>query len=434
MSNKAVRALLRNGTGLDSLDAFTDTARSVLGFRKAFAEEVAEAESGEVPQLLGDWDFVLRLNDAALFPVEKYLDLVSTGPATALSAISSMLTDGLAAGCRRPYFGRVVRLLLFEVFSETASPAATKVLEGLFCFEGYYSTGKGGEEGNTEAIRAATRIGNGLFPAKDKVDLSEPLSSFPAWAMTGFASSESFDQAGLQDLVAMSEGKNTLSLFLAGTRELYSDNTLLAALGHFLLLRERSAKVNARSVGCLAHFLGVTRNKRAEVLGLLRKRLEDPNTSEESASFALLLARLCGTKQHYGQWLLSVVSEAKRPERVVDSLTNLISIDSPGWITTHINTLQKATKAAENCNEYIRCGRMRLENADEASGISQKKQEQQDPKTFIDDALREFFLTGRLPQSIRSAAFFNASWFNVRQTNKQINNNNIHRKQSFLCF
>lgn len=422
MNKETIIEHLRKGTGADSLVSLAETTQSVSNFRALFADAVVAAadvaggsdEEEAIPPLLSDWSFILGLNDAALVPLERYLESVSACPEPVVRALSQKLSDGLRAGCREQHFGRVVRLLLFEIFSGTASAAAEAVARNLMGFCRYCNSEK---DADADAIRIAARIGNALAPAKDKLNLSDPLSSFPAWAMTCFVTPNEAGQSTFQDLVSASEGEGAVSPFLAGSRELYSDNALFAALGHFL--REQGDRVNSRSFGCLVRFLGVTRNKRAEVLGLLRKHVEDSDGNTETISFLLLLARLCGTRQQYGQWLLGVISDARTPARIVESLTNLIPIDSPEWIAAHIGFLQKTTKAPEGCREYTRCGQMRLEakekEADAAATAPQKPQEPRDPETFIDEAFREFFLTKKLPQSFRSAAFFNTSWFNVKK-------------------
>lgn len=437
MDKETIQDLLRNGTGLASLEHLTEGSMEAVStfrslFPEAFAAVVADVKDKvkdkntdkDIPPLLSDWNFVLRLNDASLVSLRKYLECVSACQEAAANALSQKLADNLRAGCKEQYFGRVVRLLLFEVFSgEAAASPAAGVLGNLLCFSRYWDTEK---DGDVDAIRLAARIGNALVPAKDKLNLGDPLSSFPAWAaVTCFAPSGDAGQGSFQDLVAVSEGRGAISPFLLGARELYSDGALLAALGHFL--REGGCRANTHAIGCLVHFLGVARSKRAEVLALLRKHVEDAGDDTESLSYLLLLARLCGTKQQYGQWLLGVVAETKAPARVVESLTNLIPIDSPEWISAHISILQKATKALEGCREYTRCGQMKLEAREKekkvkygeaaaaAAGSAQRPQESQDPEAFIDAAFREFFLTKKLPQSIRGAAFFNTSWFNVKK-------------------
>ena len=436
MDKETIQGLLRGGSGLDSLEPLIEgTMESVSAFRSLFPEALAavmkdgksksknknqdkyrDSDSGsDIPPLLSDWSFVLKLNDASLISLKRYLECVSACPEAAANALSQRLADTLRAGCREQYFGRVVRLLLFDVFSGEASAATAGVLGNLLCFSRYWDTEKDAA-GDVDAVRLAARIGNALAPAKDKLNLGDPLSSFPAWAAaTCFAPSDGpGDSSSFQDLVAASEGRGAVSPFLLGTRELYSDGALLAALGHFL--RERGARANTHAVGCLVRFLGTARNKRPEVLALLRRHVEDAGDDTESLSYLLLLARLCGTKQHYGQWLLGVVAEVKAPAHVVESLTNLIPIDSPEWISAHIGILQKATRALEGCREYTRCGQMRLNTRErEKDAGAQRPQETQDPEAFIDDAFKEFFLTKKLPQSIRGAAFFNTSWFNVKK-------------------
>lgn len=427
MNKETIQELLKNGTGLDSLDTLAESMQTASSFRSLFAEVVASTviDDETIPPLLSDWNFILKLNDTSLISFEKYLEFASACPLTVVNTLSQRLADGLRAGCREQYFGRVVRLLLFGVFAGSASPAASGLIGHLLGFYRYCNSEK---DSDVDAIRVVTRIGNALVPVKDKLNLAEPLSSFSAWAMTSFMSPNELSQNSFQDLISVSDGKGVISPFLMGSRELYSDNALLSVLSYFL--REKGDKINMHSFSCLVYFIGTTRNKRNEVLGILRKHVEDSSDNEEILSYLLLLARLCGTKQNYGQWLLGVISDVKAPAHVVESLTNLIPIDSPGWITAQINFLQKAGKASENCREYVRCGQMRLETQEKEVSKQQKSLEQpQDPDTFIDNAFKEFFLTKKLPQSFRGAAFFNTSWFNVHLTlNAHSHYYLIHRK------